>query len=349
MWIDVEDYKRVVCCYLLDDGSVIWKNYSQVNYRENMFNHTAQIECPNPVTLRYSLGIIGITVSNQCPLNREYYTQPQRPIMTKPGDTLALCGKIIYGDVDINLLIEWVEYNKHMGVDKILFYTYNVTPSVSKVLKYYENIGLISLLPYKMPYEGIEKHDVGAKTPEAWDNEQMVVYDCQTRLRLYEFVGIIDIDEYIVPMTDKNFKIMLERIESRIPNIAAVETYGELYVLEWKKTNPRDELLVKQYRLRTRTELPIDINQRKLIHKPARVERGSVVTHGVKRLNRSYIILKDPLSTMVINHYRKCFPHWDCSQQKQVRDNRIIRHIKPDLVKAISDAKKHCHNLIRTL
>ena len=53
------------------------------------------------------------------------------------------------------------------------------------------------------------KRYVGEKVPEAWNDEQVVVYDCQARLSGYNYVSVLDFDEFLVPMIDKNFEWMI--------------------------------------------------------------------------------------------------------------------------------------------
>ena len=67
-----------------------------------------------------------------------------------------------------------------------------------------------------------------------------------------------------------------------IPNTGAIDFFGEIFVIDWGPTNSDGELHVMRYRNRTTSRKPIEINQRKVIHLPARIQRGSVVTHGCK-------------------------------------------------------------------
>ena len=58
------------------------------------------------------------------------------------------------------------------------------------------------------------KRYVGEKTPEAWNDEQVVVHDCQARLSGYNYVSVLDFDEFLVPMIDKNFEWMIVGIHN---------------------------------------------------------------------------------------------------------------------------------------
>ena len=50
------------------------------------------------------------------------------------------------------------------------------------------------------------KRMVGQKIPQAWNDEQVVVYHCFDRLFNFKYVGIIDMDEFLVPHKDRNFE-----------------------------------------------------------------------------------------------------------------------------------------------
>ena len=38
-----------------------------------------------------------------------------------------------------------------------------------------------------------------------WNDEQVLLFDCQERLRIYDYVAIMDTDEFLIPST-KQFK-----------------------------------------------------------------------------------------------------------------------------------------------
>lgn len=69
----------------------------------------------------------------------------------KKNNSIALCPKLIYGNYSAERLIEWFEFNKLMGVDKIMLFTYNVVKEVRKVLEHYEQEGLLVTRPFAIP------------------------------------------------------------------------------------------------------------------------------------------------------------------------------------------------------
>ena len=57
-----------------------------------------------------------------------------------------------------------------------------------------------------MVFPDSPKREVGQKNAQAWSDEQVLVYYCYDRLVNYKYVGIIDLDEFILPHKDKNFE-----------------------------------------------------------------------------------------------------------------------------------------------
>ena len=55
------------------------------------------------------------------------------------------------------------------------------------------------------------KRDVGQKRGQPYTDEQVATYDCIERLKSYNYVAVIDVDEYIYPRhaKDHNLKALL--------------------------------------------------------------------------------------------------------------------------------------------
>ena len=66
------------------------------------------------------------------------------------------------------------------------------------------------------------KRYVGEKVPEAWNDEQVVVHDCQARLSGYNYVSVLDFDEFLVPMIDKNFEWMIVSIHKNTSHLTCL-------------------------------------------------------------------------------------------------------------------------------
>ena len=46
---------------------------------------------------------------------------------------------------------------------------------------------------------------IGVKNFQAWNDEQIPVWDCLEKLRGYKYMAVVDFDEYIIPEKDENW------------------------------------------------------------------------------------------------------------------------------------------------
>ena len=120
-----------------------------------MFNRTAHIEClnPNSKTSNFIVGV-SLTTERKCNINATAYVKPDFPMKSTSKFSMAICAKIAYGDLNKALTIEWMEYNKAMGVEKVLAYTYNLTQRALTVLWFYEKTGFLELRKFDLPNQG---------------------------------------------------------------------------------------------------------------------------------------------------------------------------------------------------
>ena len=120
-----------------------------------MFNRTAQIECLNPhsQTSNFIVGV-SLTTAGKCHINATAYVKPDFAMKSTSEFSMAICAKIAYGDLNAALTIEWMEYNKAMGVEKVLAYTYNLTERAITVLWFYEKTGFLELRKFDLPNQG---------------------------------------------------------------------------------------------------------------------------------------------------------------------------------------------------
>ncbi|CAG5126322.1 unnamed protein product, partial [Candidula unifasciata] len=121
--------------------------------------------------------------------------------------SVGVCLKITYGDLEPKKMIEWFEYTRHMGTTKVFTYYAEVTPQVYKVLQYYQSIGFLEMLPIQPAVtEDGERNRFRRPRFEqqAWVDEVMAANDCKYRMAKYDFIIIMDMDEFIVPKGNMN-------------------------------------------------------------------------------------------------------------------------------------------------
>lgn len=104
---------------------------------------------------------------------------------------------------------EWIDWHHRMGVDKFYIYDNESTDNTRQVLEPYIESGLVEYIPFPGYRRQLAAYD---------DCLARHRYDCR-------WIAIIDIDEFIVPLKDKNIPDFLKRFE----NFPAVEINWLIY------------------------------------------------------------------------------------------------------------------------
>lgn len=113
-----------------------------------------QYVCPNPFQKKGNAPIaVTLSVGKECPKDFNQYIMVGLPV-EHPGEKLAVCAKLVYGNMSASAMIEWFEYQIRMGVSKVVAYTYKLNPDAMKVLEYYRVIGLAEFYPFSLPMRG---------------------------------------------------------------------------------------------------------------------------------------------------------------------------------------------------
>ena len=139
-------------------------------YAELMAHH---FTCPNVLNCLQEIPVfVGITVAGvECEIVPEHYLEPYRSLK-QPRNTLALSTQVAYGSVNAELIIEWIEAYRYLGVDKIVsHFTEDINEKAFKVLLYYHNLNLIDLYCYIPAAEGT-KLSLRMTKPTKWHVRQ---------------------------------------------------------------------------------------------------------------------------------------------------------------------------------
>ena len=56
---------------------------------------------------------------------------------------------------------------------------------------------------------------IGVKNYQAWNDEQIPVYDCLEKLKGYKYLAVIDFDEYIIPQQGGDWRALFVSQGSR--------------------------------------------------------------------------------------------------------------------------------------
>ena len=189
-------------------------------------------------------------------------------------------------------LREWIEWHRKMGVEKFYFYDNESTDLTRKVLDPYIKAGLVEYTFFP-----------GRK-------KQLAAYDdCMERHRYdVRWLAFIDIDEFIVPLKDKNIPEFLKRFES----FPAVEINWLVFGSNGLREKS-DEPVMKRFRRHSQGNHILNrhvksiVNPRRVFnmigcHESARINGQSADSNGnpVKVSFRD----RDPVQDVIrVNHY----------------------------------------------
>ncbi|CAC5399596.1 unnamed protein product [Mytilus coruscus] len=291
--------KNFTCCVLCKDGTKVFINStlkSTFDLFDNVALHSVQYTCPVQSSLIQSVSVsIG---THTCKESEQHYIKVESSMRNEYG--LAICGKISYGNMNAELILEWFEVQRLLGVDKVLTYTYQLNDQAMAVLEYYESIGYAVIIrDFEYPQQEEIKRSVGEKVESAWSDLQVLIHDCQSRLHGYRYVAVLDKDEFYIPNITKHGFSLKSALNTFFRNdYAGISALVKMHMTSWKPSNESSDLIIGKYLLST-----------------------AAVYDNVK------IVLPD--SQIVLHHYRKCrtdywFNRWDMSakQRKVVYDNQ---------------------------
>lgn len=124
-------------------------------------------------------------------------------------------------------LKEWIEYHLVVGVDHFYMYNNNSTDDYLKILQPYIDAGKVTLIDW--PYQ----------------QGQMKAYrDCiENRRCEANWIGFIDLDEFVVPNHDNNIYDFLKCFNNR----PAVKLYWQLFGTSGKVDRDRSGLVIEDF------------------------------------------------------------------------------------------------------
>ena len=161
---DITIYGELKCCFIYKDVPLPVMEEVAQKKDWQMMGHgrldAKQFVCPNPLTsLKKVPEAVTLTNKYTCPENMTSYASVVTP--TRPeGTSFGVCAKIAYGNLSAESIVEWFEYQRHMGVSKVMAYTYKLNEAAMKVMDYYSSIGFAEILPFSLPLRGMSQRQL---------------------------------------------------------------------------------------------------------------------------------------------------------------------------------------------
>lgn len=198
----------------------VW-NHKWGNYRDGVLQPYL-LACVLPPDVRdlvpASVSLVEAACDRATNNLRVHYDAPASPEGRKD---FAVCVKgldFLHEDLSVRL-VEWIELVRLMGADKIFFYELQVHPNITKVLRHYQELGVVTVTPITLPggqpnLPGLQHMYLKKKMTHKRQMELIPYNDCLYRhLYRYRWLALLDIDEVIVPLEDPDWSGLMRRVE----------------------------------------------------------------------------------------------------------------------------------------
>ena len=204
----------------------------------------------------------------------------------------GICIPPVHGDVCVGKIIEFLELTQILGASHFTFYDLSMSENVRNVLKYYQDLGLVSVFPWNLP-SYIGKNDLH------YFGQPLAIWECLFRsMQHFDFVGFHDLDEFIVPLRHENITALLQYIHGE-------QHCGHCFESVLFDTTAEEDsshLMTQSVFDRTSQVTPY---WTKCIVDPRRIfEQG--IHHISKPIEEFYLADKVNWNLARIFHYRKC-------------------------------------------
>ncbi|KAK6191998.1 hypothetical protein SNE40_003555 [Patella caerulea] len=297
------------CCLRSGNGNLIASTTAQLIrlFQQGQFQSLVY-SCRSNIT---NQNIESVSFKINCAASDNEQRLQVLPSEIPKGD-LAVCVHAVYGYVDPELIAEWMEIMWLQGVRRIFVYPLKTIDHVDertmKVFKFYEERGLVRLIPYELAVLGkdlgFRRFKGNHRTYQMFSDEFVPIYDCQSRASNYKYTIVMDFDEIIVnPEQPLQLLPTLNDLLRQNPFAAYFTFHVENFVKNWGETNPGSDLVLMKYINRSRPMY----DRPKAVYIRGRTAdftmHNSLPAKGFKRI-------RVPVSTATIHHYTPCRYRW---------------------------------------
>ena len=267
------------------------------------------------------------------------YLPVQRPLRSPHDHEFGVCVAISFNHVPIPIFVEWMEFNRILGITEFNIYDANMV-NMSGVFDYYTKLGVLRVFPTPPAVDSMSYDAIKLSSPASLN-------DCMMRnMYRYRYVVAIDFDEVIVPKMHRNYPEMLTYIDRTTNHKEPYLTYSfrnTLFFLDFRPDASQPAHL-RTAAHRTRIEYSRPGYAPKSFVDPRRCL--SIFNHfcfmWIKKPAKQCLIDVDP-RIAASQHYRACeFNRTRCDDlmRSRTQDDTALR-FKGELGQAVEDVLRH--------
>ena len=214
-WFD--GFREPVFAKVFEYKYVWYKKWG--NYKHGLFQPYL-IGCQIPKGYRHLVPVSVSLAEKPCDTSTTNLRIIYNPAPSGRKLDFAVCVKgLDYLHTDLSVrLVEWLELLFVLGADKVYLYDLGVHPNITKILKYYENIGKVEVTPITLPGEqpnvpGLIHMYFNYKRTNKRQNELIPYNDCLYKnMYRYKFIALLDTDEIIMPKNVVSWKSLMNLV-----------------------------------------------------------------------------------------------------------------------------------------
>ncbi|OWF35322.1 uncharacterized protein LOC110443081 [Mizuhopecten yessoensis] len=313
------------CCILTSDAQLVQVNAKPLNapyapYDENMLS-ARQYKCSLSSSKNHVISVAMISASKTCAMTKQFTNviYPSRPRVSNR----FVIYSVLTREVRPIQLVEWLEYYKSVGVDKIYLVLQLPDAQIMTVLSHYLKNGFLEIHEFPFPLPGRSQDDVDRNfaipTDDAvrrqLDQDKLVaIFHCIEYLRGFGYAAYLDVNEFIVTSEWRMLIYFLEEtFERNFPDAAGVNL-KYVYI-------DRDQ---SNLQVNNRTE---QINYR-TIHVPGRIQRMS---SNIVIPRTNYDVYTIPEDKGVVYLIRHCRAMWIFCIKNHSSSTLKLYHSRTDL------------------
>lgn len=295
---------KMVCHYCDDgdDGKTCQCPSQSANYYTNNENHGRQyggfiVSCQLPKC--FDSYFIHVSVEGD--------TRRLRiPLISTPTATIkheySICIPPLRGEGTDFLyqLTEFIEVSLSLGASHLTFYDYQLDEPVKRLLTYYQQKGVVSLLLWDLPSH------VTSNVMQLWYHGQVLaIQDCLYRNKATsQFVAFNDIDEFIIPLKHSTVPLFLREIHTAQHCGYCFDTiiFSLNARIPGARKNKRSKL--RTLRVQHRTSKTLRSWSKCIVDPQLVFEMG--IHHISKSINEHLTAVLVSKNDSLVFHYRKC-------------------------------------------
>lgn len=234
----------------------------------------------------------------------------------------------------LHRLIEFIELTRILGAEHFTFYDFDLDDQLRKVLRYYRDQGMVTVLPWNLP------DDVTISGQNIWYHGQVLAtQDCLYRYQgKSKFVAFNDIDEFIVPLTHSTVPQLLNNIHSKTFCGHCFDSVIFSLNARMPKAKKQSQLISQRVFHRTNDKLS---SWSKCIVDPRQVFEMGI--HHVSKSRKEQLTMNKVEETLgMVFHYRTCSSAYGIGKAcGNLVADYTMEHLGKKLQKKVDEVLKH--------